>query len=143
MKKEATNDLIMLDNINRTNCPGCNEMAEAVNSKETGKELYLYCMKQLDPKNYKKYYRRLRMGADFGNACCQYNLALLVLHGDFYKKNYLQAKLLLELSSQNGNPDADYTLGQMYCDGSGVKRNVDKGYELIMSALEKGSELAI
>ena len=123
-------------------CPGDGHLADIVNSPNNDKELCFLGMKQIDPGGYRKAYRLLKKGADYGDARCQYDFALLLLNGNAFRKDYKRAIPLLEQSSQNGNPDADYKLGLLYYDGKGMKRDVGKGRELILNAFEKGSELA-
>lgn len=82
--------------------------------------------------------------AGHGEAKAQFFLARLHLAGTFVEKDFEVAKVLLEKSSNKGQPDALYALSQLYLRGQGgLEKDNAKGLALLEMACEKGGARAI
>ena len=68
---------------------------------------------------------------DDGDAC---STASFLLNNE----DYDQAKLVLDSMFAEGEACAQFYLGKMYVDGTGVKQNGSKGLDMINSAAKKG-----
>ena len=80
--------------------------------------------------------------ANQGSAEAAYNLGnLYVARAKKEKRPYLykKAKFWLQKGADSGYPDALNNLGVLYCEGLGVKQDLQKAFELFKAAAEKGS----
>ncbi|GAA3264647.1 hypothetical protein GCM10017706_26460 [Lactococcus lactis subsp. hordniae] len=78
------------------------------------------------------------ISAELGQSKAQYTLGL-----DYYqKKNYTKAQSWLVKASNQKNADAENTLGVMYLNGLGVKKDVQKATDFFQSSAEQGNKFA-
>lgn len=79
-----------------------------------------------------------RISAELGQAKAQYTIGL-----EYYqKKNYTKAQPWLVKASNQKNADAENTLGVMYLNGLGVKKDVQKAKDLFQPSAKRGNKFA-
>jgi TPR repeat protein len=85
----------------------------------------------------------LKQSANAGNSGAEYLLGEQFLSGERGDNNYSTvAAAWFQRSADHGNVAAISKLGQLYCDGDGVKKDHPKGMVLYQKAAEQGSNEA-
>ena len=84
-----------------------------------------------------------KVGAEGGNAQCQYQVGMMYCHGDGVAVDFKQARLWLEKAAAQDFPDAVDALGSMYTNGDGVTPSMRRARELYQRAIELGNSPAV
>ena len=80
---------------------------------------------------------------DSGYPYDYYNYGYLMYRSALVPQDYEEAFRYVTMASEAGWTDADYLLGQMYRDGKGVERSVEKAEALFVKAAEAGHQRAM
>jgi TPR repeat protein len=143
-------------------CPICLDNIPLDASKFTrflccGKGLHNHCAKQLDDvksKNIREYcplcrtkrattekenIKRLQKWVKKKKAWAQSHLGCQYFHGvNGVKQDVKHASVLLKLAAEQGDANAQYTLGNMYRKGDGTKPDIKRAFELYTLSAEQG-----
>ena len=79
-----------------------------------------------------------KVGAEGGNAVCQYQVGMMYYSGRGVDVDYKQARLWLEKAAAQDYPNAVGSLGVMYMQGKGVTPSWRHARELYKRAIELG-----
>ena len=79
-----------------------------------------------------------KVGAEGGDAGCQYSLGSIYIHGVGVAVDYQQTRLWLEKAVAQDHPAAVRALGVMYKQGKGVTPSYRRARELFKRAIELG-----
>lgn len=84
----------------------------------------------------------LKRAAMHRNGEAYYNLGVLYYEGEYVKKDDIKAFENFEKASELNHPDGCGNLAWSYCNGIGCKKDINKGIEMYMKAVENGSGYA-
>ena len=84
-----------------------------------------------------------QVGAEGGDARCQFDLGMMYCNGEGVAVDYKQARLWLEKAAAQDQPDAVCQLGVMYAVGKGVTPSWRRARELYQRAIELGNSVAV
>jgi TPR repeat protein len=82
--------------------------------------------------------RRMRAGAEAGDAGAQWMLGLCCYEGDGVPQNYREAARLFRLAADQGDAEARHMLALCYIHGHGVQEDVGEAFRLLALAAEQG-----
>ena len=84
-----------------------------------------------------------KVGAEGGNALCQYQVGSMYYQGHGVAVDYQQARPWLEKAAAQDDPDAVAALGVMYEDGAGVTPSWRRERKLYQRAIELGDSKSV
>ena len=84
-----------------------------------------------------------KVGAEAGDAWCQYQLGMMHYYGDGVAVDFEQARPWLEKAAAQDEPRAVGQLGVMYSEGKGVTPSWRRARELYKRAIEMGDSQAV
>ena len=84
-----------------------------------------------------------KLGAEGGDAECQWQLGSMYYNGRGVEVDYEQALPWIEKAAAQDYPDAVGRLGVMYADGLGVTPSWRRARELFKRAIELGDSMAV
>ena len=84
-----------------------------------------------------------KVGAEGGDAQCQYTLGYLYFYGQGVAVDHKKARLWLEKAAAQDQPNAVGSLGVMYIDENGVTPSWRRARELYQRAIELGNSAAV
>ena len=84
-----------------------------------------------------------KVGAEGGDAECQYQLGSMYDLGRGTAVDYQQARLWFEKAAAQDHPTAVAQLGSMYMDGDGVTPSFRRARELNERAIKMGNSVAV
>jgi TPR repeat protein len=93
-----------------------------------------YC----NQRRYDKAVAAYTIGAERGDAACQYKLGMLYYEGKGVAVNYRKSFALIEQSAYNNNPEAQNRLGYMYENGLGIKADNNAAFMWYERSAEQG-----
>ena len=106
------------------------DLNDAVEAMRTGDFAEAYCI--------------MRPLAEAGDADSQYNIGWMYLNGYGLRVNDSLALEWWEKASQQGHPDASFSIGMLYSLGEGkVPKDLDKAVDYYLAAAEDGHEDAV
>ena len=94
-------------------------------------------------KDYPRALAAYKVGAEGGNALCQWQVAFMYCNGRGVAVDWKHARPWLEKAAAQNDPDAVGQLGVMYKEGRGVTRSYRRARELYQRAIELGSSVAV
>jgi len=83
-----------------------------------------------------------KVGAEGGDASCQWQVGMMYCNGEGVDVDYTQALSWLEKAAAQDDPDAVGQLGAMYCDGLGVTPSWRRAREHFERAVKLGNTKA-
>ena len=84
-----------------------------------------------------------KVGAEGGDAGCQWQVGWMYFHGRGVAVDYKQARPWIEKAAAQDDPDAVGQLGTVYAEGKGVTPSYRRARELYQRAIELGSSVAV
>ena len=84
-----------------------------------------------------------KVGAEGGDALCQWQVGLMYIQGHGVAVDYKQARLWFEKAAAQDHLSAIGQLGVMYDDGKGVTPSWRRARELFKRAIELGDSMAV
>ena len=84
-----------------------------------------------------------KVGAEGGDAWCQFELGMMYYHGRGVAVDYKQARAWLEKAAAQDQPNAIASLGSIYMGGMGVTPSWCRARELYQRAIELGNSQAV
>ena len=84
-----------------------------------------------------------KVGAEGGDALCQYVLGMMYCKGQGVAVDYQQARAWFEKAAAQDQPKAVGVLGVMYHDGEGVTPSWRRARELYQRAIELGNSMSV
>ena len=83
-----------------------------------------------------------KVGAEGGDALCQFQVGMMYYDGEGVAVDYKQARLWIEKAAAQDYPKAVGQLGTMCCNGQGVTPSWRRARELYQRAIELGNSVA-
>ena len=93
--------------------------------------------------DYRRAMAAYKVGAEGGDAVCQYQVGMMYREGLGVDVDYKQARAWLEKAAAQDEPNAVGRLGVMYFDGKGVTPSFRRAREYMERAIELGDSKAV
>ena len=93
--------------------------------------------------DYSRAMAAYKVGAEGGDALCQWMVGLMYCYGRGVAVDYKQARLWIEKAAAQDQPNAIGQLGLMYGNGEGVTTSFRRARELFKRAIELGNSRAV
>ena len=104
---------------------------------------FIYFWGQGVPIDYPRAMAAYKVGAEGGNAKCQWQVGVMYYEGLGVAVDYTQARAWIEKAAAQDHPDAICSLGVMYFNGWGVTPSYRRARELYKRAIELGHSKAV